>query len=421
MTYEQALEKIHSNPWKNSEPGLKRITELMRRLGDPQRNLKFIHVAGSNGKGSVCAMLSSVLIAAGYKTGLCISPYIRVFNERMQVNGEPIADDELAALAERVFSAAEGMSGQPTEFEVVCAMALQYFYDNHCDIVVLEVGLGGALDATNVIPAPVAAVITAIGLEHTEILGDTVEEIAAQKAGIIKSGSSVVISCGQPSADKVIEGACRRHLVPFIKADKGDFTRIFQDAGGQQLRHKSGEEYFLPLLGEHQMQNAAAVLAVTEVLNQKDIKIPRQAVKEGLAGVRWPGRFQLMRKKPDFFADGGHNPQCAAAVANTLRELYNNKRVWFLLGVLADKDTLGIVSPLLPLMKGAVTVTPPSPRAMEANALASFLREHGAAAKSAASLQEGVEALLQMAETGDVIVACGSLYLIGGLLDYFKR
>lgn len=421
MTYEDTLEKIHANPWKSSKPGLERITELMRLLGDPQKNLKFVHVAGSNGKGSVCAMLASCLEAQGYKTGLCISPYIRVFNERMQINGEPISNEELVSVAERVFAAAKGMTAKPTEFEVVCAMALLYFFDSHCDIVVLEVGLGGALDATNVIPAPLVAVITEIGLEHTEFLGDTVEKIAVQKSGIIKNGSAAVISSSQPEVQRVIEDICGERSVLFMKAGKSDFIRIYQDESGQKLRYKNGREYFLPLLGAHQMQNAAAVMSALSLLNQRGIEVTGEAIENGLAKVRWPGRFQLMRKSPVFFADGGHNPQCAAAVANTLRELYGDKRIWFLLGVLADKDTLGITAPLLPLMKGAVTVTPPSPRAMSATKLTELLKGQGVLAESAESLEDGIKAVLERAGNDDVIIACGSLYLIGGILDYFER
>ena len=269
MTYEQALSVIHEIPWKSKKPGLDRITELMHLMGDPQGKLRYVHIAGSNGKGSTAAMISSILSEAGFKTGLCISPYIHRFNERMQINSVPISDNDLAEITEYVKSFADQMEEYPTEFEFVTAITLEYFSRNSCDIIVMEVGLGGRLDATNVIPPPKAAVITAIGLEHTEILGDTIEKIAGEKAGIIKYGcGGVVISDQKQSVIDTVAKICKQNNCELTVAkDKFICERV--TAAGQVL--KSGEkEYLLPLLGEHQRNNLSTVLEVIAILKDPD-------------------------------------------------------------------------------------------------------------------------------------------------------
>ncbi len=419
MTYEQALEAIHRTPWEKSVPGLKRIGELLQALGNPQDTLKFIHIAGSNGKGSVAAITASVLQRAGYVTGLCTSPYIARFNERIRVNGVPIPDDDLAAVTERVLACAQKMQEPPTEFELVSAITFAYFADRSCDIVVLEVGLGGRLDATNIIKAPVVAVITAIGLEHTAFLGDTVEKIAAEKAGIIKPGAVAVVSDQPENIINVIADICRERQVVLRVAKMSAIARLSQGSAGQRLLY-DGKEYHLPLLGAHQLQNVCTALTVIEAMRQRGFAIPLQAVGEGLKHTRWPGRFELLQQSPDFFVDGGHNPQCAKAVEATLNELYPGKKICFLLGVLADKNYAGIIEPVLPMAKRIVTITPPSPRAMGAEALSALLkRDYGLTAEPAATIVQGVAKILAQAEASDVICAYGSLYSVGEIRACF--
>ncbi len=420
MTYEQALAAIHQTPWENSVPGLKRIGKLMQALGNPQDALKFVHIAGSNGKGSVAAMTASILQRAGYVTGLCTSPYITRFNERIRVNGVSISDDDLAAVTERVLACAQKMRERPTEFELVSAITFAYFAERKCDIVVLEVGLGGRLDATNIIKAPIAAVITAIGLEHTALLGDTVEKIAAEKAGIIKPGTTAVVSDQPENIIGVIADICRERQVPLHVAEKSALRRLSQGPDGQRLLYGGAQEYFLPMLGAHQLQNVCTVLSVIEVLRQKGFDIPQQSVGEGLKHTRWPGRFELMQRSPDFFVDGGHNPQCAKAVEATLHELFPGKKICFLLGVLADKNYQGIIEPVLPMARHIVTITPPSPRAMAAEALSALLKhEYGLIAEPCATIAQGVAKILAQAQASDVICAYGSLYSVGEIRACF--
>ena len=420
MTYQQAIETIHAIPWKSHAPGLHRITELMELMGNPQDKLKYVHIAGSNGKGSCAATIASILKCAGYKTGLCISPYIHRFNERMQINGCPIDDDELAEITVKVKHCADKMSEHPTEFEFVNAITFEYFARHNCDIAVVEVGLGGRLDATNVIKAPIAAVITAIGLEHTAILGDTVEKIAFEKAGIIKTGCKAIISQQQRSIIDTVAEVCNSKNVELIIGDS-EVERVSQSAIGQLVKWRD-EILKFPLLGDHQLQNLSTVLKVIEVLRDSGYIISDEALKEGIAAVKWPGRFELLNTDPIFFLDGGHNHQCAETVAKTLQELYGEKKVLLLIGVLKDKDVKGIIEPVAPLVKYAVTITPPSPRAMDAEELREIIvGEFGIPTVSCETIISGVEKILSMTNNDDVVCAYGSLYSVGDIRNYFGK
>ena len=298
MTLEEALAYIHKVDWRGSVPGLSRIDTLLGLLGHPERSVKYVHVTGTNGKGSTCAMLASVLRAAGYKTGLYTSPYIFRFNERMQIGGVPIPDRDVCALVEEIRLLADSMDDHPTEFELVTAMGLTWFARQRCDIVVCEVGMGGEFDATNVIPAPEAAVITNIGLDHTAVLGGTVEQIAATKAGIIKRGCSAVLYPCAPSVQAVIESRCRAVGAPLTVADFDALSPVSDTLEGQVFDCGAHKSLRLPLLGGHQLKNAAVALTAIDALRQRGWRIPESAVVQGLAAVTWPGRFQVVRRTP---------------------------------------------------------------------------------------------------------------------------
>ena len=297
MTYEEALSYIHSICWKGSKLGLDRTRELLGKLNDPQKELKFIHIAGTNGKGSTAAMLSSILEEAGYRVGLYTSPFINRFNERMQVNHQPIPDEELAALTEYVRPHADAMADSPTEFELITALAMVWFARQKCDIVVLEVGMGGELDSTNIIDVPEAAVIAAMGLDHVKELGPTMADIARAKAGIIKEGGRVVSYGGNPEADEVIAAVCRARNASLCQPDfsaivPGDFS-----LEGQTFSYKGWRGLRIPLVGAYQMNNAAVVLETVEVLRQWGWIISDEAVRQGLADTRWPARFEVLRRE----------------------------------------------------------------------------------------------------------------------------
>ena len=414
MTALEAEQKIHEQAWVGRTPGLERTRELLGRLGNPHQGLKFGHITGTNGKGSTAAMVSSVLRRAGYKTGLYTSPHLWRFSERFQVNGAPIPDGDLGRITQRVLEAARNMSDPATEFELMTAVAMVYFWEQKCDIVVLEVGLGGRLDSTNVIPAPEAAVITNLGLEHTRELGDTIPLIAREKAGIIKPGCRCVLYGQSREAREVVEQACREQGAE-LTVTRPETIRLKKLSPGGQSFSYCGEDYHIPMVGAYQVENAAVAIEVVKALVRGGWDISRTALEEGLAGAAWPGRMELARRAPDLILDGGHNPQCMQAVARSLEQLYPGKKVSFLLGVLADKDYPAMVEPLLPLARRVYTLTPDSPRALSAEELARYLAGRGAEAVPCADAREGLEKLLAQCGPEEVCCACGSLYLIGEL------
>ena len=412
MTYEEALNAIHAVHWQGHKPGLGRTRALLAALGDPHKALRFVHVAGTNGKGSTAAMLDSCLRAAGYKTGLFTSPYINRFNERVQVDGVPIPDGDLVRLVERVQPAAAAMADTPTEFEFITALGMLWFAEQRCDIVVLEVGLGGALDSTNVIDPPECAVITALGLDHVKELGPTLADIAAAKAGIIKPGAPAVSYGGAPEVDRVIAAAARACGAPLTVVD---FTRLrLRGAGldGQTFDFDGLDGLTLPLLAGYQPRNAAVAVTALRALRARGWDIPDEAIRRGLASVRWPGRFELLRRSPPFLLDGSHNAHGMRATADSLRSLFPGQKFVFLVSIMADKDADEMLRLLLPLAKAFVTVTAPSPRAIPAADLAARIEALGGRAEPAASIPAAVERAAALAAGGPA-AALGTLYFSG--------
>ena len=413
----EAIEYIHSVCWKGSIPGLGRTQELLSKMGNPEKKLKFVHIAGTNGKGSTAAMTASILQQAGYKVGLYTSPYIYRFHERMQVNGVQISDEDLAAVTEYVQPFAQSMAESPTEFELVCCIAFEYFLRKNCDIVVLEVGMGGAFDATNVIEAPEVAVITNIGLDHTDFLGNTLEEIAATKAGIFKEGGNAVIYRGTPGVEKVFEDICAERNVSLRKADFDSLNLLSHGLEGQTFDCGARKALALPLLGIHQLKNAAVVLSVIDTLIDKGWNITEENIREGMRTVSWPGRFDIVGREPLFIIDGGHNPQCIEALVVNIRDYLTDKKVIALTGVLADKDYADMYKPVMPYVREFVCVTPPNPRKLEAAELAKHLQGVGAKATACASTEEGVRTARALAGHDGVVLCFGSLYTIGSIKE----
>ena len=421
MTYEEALSYIHSICWKGSKLGLDRTRELLGKLDDPQKELKFIHIAGTNGKGSTAAMLSSILEEAGYRVGLYTSPFINRFNERMQVNHQPIPDEELAALTEYVRPHADAMADSPTEFELITALAMVWFARQKCDIVVLEVGMGGELDSTNIIDVPEAAVIAAMGMDHVKELGPTMADIARAKAGIIKEGGRVVSYGGNLEADEVIAAVCRARNASLCQPDfsaivPGDFS-----LEGQTFSYKGWRGLRIPLVGAYQMNNAAVVLETVEVLRQRGWSVSDEAVRQGLADTRWPARFEVLRRDPVFIVDGGHNPHGIRATAESLRRLFPGRKITFVTGVMADKDVEHILGLIVPLADQFFTVRPDNPRAMDAGELAARIEAMGAKATACASVRDGVDRAIQAEGPHGVACALGSLYMSGEVRSCFGK
>ena len=415
MTLEQALHYIHAVCWKGSIPGLERIEALLDKMGHPERACKFVHVAGTNGKGSTCAMLASIFQAAGYKTGLYTSPYILRFNERIQVNGQQIPDEAICELTEYIKPMADSIFEQPTEFEMVTALGFEYFKREKCDIVICEVGMGGEFDATNVILPPEAAILCNIGLDHTEVLGDTLEKIAGAKAGIIKPGCDAVLYRERPSVEAVFEERCKALNAPLHKADFDSLHLLSHSLEGQVFDWERFHALRLPLLGEHQLHNAAVALTTARVLQKRGWKITDEQIREGIESVRWPGRFELMRKDPMFIIDGGHNPQCIEALVKNIRDYLPGRELTVLTGVLGDKDFHCMYRDVAQYAKEFITITPANPRALTAEKLADYLRQFGKPVTACDVVADGVRLAIEHAGKDGVVLCYGSLYMIGDI------
>jgi len=413
MDYTQTLEYIHSVKWQGSKPGLERTRELLGKLGNPEKSLRFVHIAGTNGKGSTAACIAAVLQEAGYRTGLYTSPYILRFNERMQVDGVHISDSELVRMTDEIRPYADAMADAPTEFELITALAMKHFLYKGCDIVVLEVGMGGELDSTNVIETPEVAVIAAIGYDHVKELGPTIEDIARAKSGIIKEGGDVVIYGG--AAQGVIEDAAARRGA---RLRKTDFTRISNERfslGGISFGFTPYGEIRLPLIGSYQPKNAALAITALEVLREKGYRIGDADIKAGLALVRWAGRFEVLGLAPAFILDGAHNPQGIEATADSLRRYFGERKIVFIVGVMADKDVDPMIDTIAPLAESFIAVRPDYPRAMDVKTLAEKLSRHGIPVFARDTIGGGVAEAIGRAGEDGIVCALGSLYFSGDI------
>ena len=412
MTYLEALDYIHSVVWKGSRPGLERITELLARLGDPQDKLKFIHVAGTNGKGSFCAMTESILRAAGYKTGLFVSPYIKNFNERICVLGTPISDSDLAEATALVKPHADAMADAPTEFELITAIGLVHFVKVGCEVVVLETGMGGRLDSTNIIKDPLFTVITGIAMDHTAFLGDTVEKIAAEKAGILKKGAPVLWGGRDQRARNVIQNRADELGVSLVATEDTPLTVREMSLSGSVVDYGAWQEMRLPLLGTYQPYNLANVLAAVPLMRNAGLHVTEEHVRTGVATARWPGRFEKLSEKPLILSDGAHNPEGVDAAVASIQAYFKGEKVLILTGVMADKDYEGMVKTLAPVTAEAFTLTPDNPRSLPAADFAAAFARTGIPAKAFDSVPAAVAAAVARAkESGTPLVSLGSLYM----------
>jgi len=415
VSYEETLKYIHSVKWQGSKPGLSRTRHLLESLGNPEKHLKFVHIAGTNGKGSTAACIASILRTAGYKTGLYTSPYIIRFNERMQIDGVQISDEELEALTDEIRPYADAMTEDPpTEFELITALGMQYFYKNKCDIVVLEVGMGGELDSTNVIDTPEVAVITAIGMDHVAELGPTIRDIARAKAGIIKEGGDVVVyGANSPEVDEVFEETCRAKNARLFKADFSRISNASFDLEASRFDFAPYGRITLPLIGSYQPNNAAVAITAAERLREKGYKITDADIVEGLRQVSWPGRFEILRRDPVFILDGAHNKHGILATAQSLKTVFPGRKFVFLVGVMRDKDVDDMMEVIAPLAERFITVRPDNPRAMQAEDLRDRVKKYGKPAEACASIPEGVARAVAYAGKDGLVCALGSLYFSG--------
>ncbi|OPL08983.1 MAG: hypothetical protein AVO33_08730 [delta proteobacterium ML8_F1] len=423
MNYSQAIAYIHGTYKFGRKLGLNQITTLLAYMDNPHKALEVIHVAGTNGKGSTSSYLALMLQEAGYRVGLFSSPFLQVFNERIRLNGQNIDNESLGEITgfvkEKVdLMLAEGFD-HPTEFEVVTAIAFEYYRRLKAQIVVLEVGMGGRLDSTNVIDNPLVSVITPIAMDHMEYLGETLGAIASEKAGIIKAGRPVTVSFQEPDALKVIQEKAHREQSPIKLLDSRDIEVERETLRGSRFRFK-GKTYEIGLLGTHQIFNAALSLLAAETLEEySDFVIPEAAKVEGLKKTRWPGRMEIIGRRPLVIIDGAHNQQGAQSLAKTLGSLFRGKRIIGLIGILADKDVRSILDPVMPLLDEVVLTEPHSPRRMSHGELAGIVAGYGIPQEGYAGIDEAFIAAKNKAGKEDVVIAFGSLYMIGEVRSLF--
>lgn len=410
MTPASNTEWLQRLPRTNGKPGVEDMRQLLSQLGDPQKYLEFVHVAGTNGKGTVSTLTANILKEAGYKTGLTISPYVLEFRERMQINGEMIPENTLEEIAGQVRAAAEQMGEEPVQFTAVTAAALLWFYQEQCDIVVLETGVGGKNDASNGVDNTLVAAITRIDLDHTEVLGDTLEAIAREKAGIIKPGCTVVCYPLQDSqAQQAIVAECIRQKAELVQPQPEDLNLPEKIEPLTNPFSYGGYEVELPFLGAHQSCNAAMAVEIALALWRKGYEISDEAILKGLETAHFPARIEVLRKNPLLILDGCHNPAGAKALAGVLHT-HTKAKPAAVLGVLADKAASEILEALAPCFDILYTVTPPCPRAMDAQELAKLAQSKMPAGKVKAC--ETLEQALDAAwNHPNGIVVCGSLYL----------
>lgn len=423
MTYSQAIQKINSLLKFGSRPGLERIGMLLDKMGRPQDKTKFVHVAGTNGKGSVCTILSGVLRAAGYKTGLFISPFIIDFCERIQIDGEMIPEQALCKITEDIMPLVEEMAAQDeiiTEFELVMAIAFEWYARSSCDVVVLETGLGGLLDCTNIITTPLASVITSISLDHTAVLGDTLEEIAFQKAGIIKPKGKTVFYPQQEEVNRVIQQAVKDRDNTFYSADKYVPELISSSVKETHLRFR-GLELSLPLIGAHQVKNAAAALAAIAALRDSGLAVPDEAVTQGFSNAFIPARLELMSENPLVLLDGAHNPGGMKALSDAVKTYCKGKNTVCIIGMLRDKDSVTSLSYIKGLFSTIIALSPDNPRAMSAEEFAQEARGYFDMVIPMHDKEHAVKRAFELAGEDGAVVVCGSLYLASQLRPILIR
>ena len=429
MIYEKAIEFIHSTYRFGSKLGLDRIKRLMELLGNPQNNYNIIHVAGTNGKGSTCSLIHEVLMESGYKTGLFISPYLEEFTERIQINKQQIEKDSLARITALVkdkigIMVSEGYD-HPTEFELVTAIGFKYFQEKKIDFLVLEVGLGGRFDATNVVEKPLVCVITSISYDHMEQLGDTLEKIAFEKAGIIKEGASLVVYPQSDIIKNIIKDSAKGKNASVHEVDINNFEKISCNITGQWFKYLKRDVFELPevkinLLGEHQLLNALTALLTLEIIKKQGFNISSESVIKGFSNCKFPGRFEIINKSPIIILDGGHNIDGISSFTKTLTEYFKGK-VTFFFGILKDKSPEEALELLLPLAKEIYTLTPLSPRALKARELAKLIEKHSNIKVTPLDNYVDILPVIKNAGKNEIIAFSGSLYMIGNVRKLLRN
>lgn len=425
MNYQESRAYIEDASRYGSVLGLENMREMMARLGNPQDALSYVHVAGTNGKGSVIAYLYTTLTGAGYRVGRYISPTLYSYRERLEVAGEKISREKFARqitiISETIRQMTEEGLPHPTPFEIETAAAFLYFKEENCDLVLLETGMGGNLDATNIILNTKLAVLVSISMDHMAFLGNTLGEIAEKKAGIIKEGCRVVTAKQQEEAWKVIERTCQEKRVPCTVSDSEKAITETESVFGQTFTYEE-ETYRISLAGIYQKENAVLALDALKILDEMGWHTTLSQRKEGLLATRWNGRFTVIHEKPLFIVDGAHNPGAAQQMAQSILHYFQGKRLIYIMGVFADKDYHTVLEKTAHFAEKIYTIaTPDNPRALPAEDLAAAAKEYNENAEAADSIEDAVHKAFALAGEEDVILAFGSLSFIGLLTSCVEK
>lgn len=423
MNYNEALEFIHSRMKFGSQPGMERITALCEAFDNPQDNLKYVHVAGTNGKGSTCTMISNMLVAAGYKVGLFTSPFVVDFRERIQINSQMIPQQDFADIVAKIVPVIEDLKKkniEPTEFEIITAAAFLYFSQENCDIVVLEVGLGGTLDSTNIIKKSEVSVITSISMDHTDILGDSLLEIAAHKCGIFKEGGHVV---GYPQPDFTVERFVKEKAkeagCEYTHSDLARIRLVREEFDGSTIIY-AGCTFKIPLSGKHQIYNFSTAISAINVLKNKGWTVSAKNMIDGISALKIPARVEIVSKNPLVIVDGGHNAEGVDALCYTLKKHYADKKIIAVFGMMKDKNYKYCAEKLAPLCEKIYTTTVSNPRSLTAKELAAELKNYGVKAKPVDDCGKAYAKALKKADENSVVLVCGSLYLASDIKNLQK-
>ncbi|MEG2984162.1 MAG: folylpolyglutamate synthase/dihydrofolate synthase family protein [Peptostreptococcaceae bacterium] len=430
MNYNEALKYIHGSHKFGVRLGLDNIKKLLELLDNPQDKLKIIHIAGTNGKGSTCSFISTILKEGGYKVGLYTSPFLETFTERIRVNGDNIPEDEVGNIVSLIKEKIEVMVNEgysyPTEFEIVTAMAFYYFYKENVDFVALEVGLGGRYDATNVIEKPIVSVITSISMDHIGVLGDTLGKIAFEKGGIIKENCTTIVYPQKYEAGQVIKNICKENRSKYIECNFNDINIKQSNINLQRydciINKKEYKDLEIKLIGDHQVKNSVLALNVIDYINDNlGLNISEECIRKGLAQTSWPGRIEKIKENPMFIIDGAHNEEGAESLAKAMDKYFKDKNKVLIIGMLEDKDISSVLDILIPRFNKVITTTPDNPRSIDADKLKKKIEEYNIDVISKPKINEAVEYALQNTKKEDVIISAGSLYMIGNVRSIIKN
>lgn len=424
MNYQEVLNYVDELKKYGSVPGLASVERLCERLGNPQDELKFIHIAGTNGKGSVLAFCSEILKASGYRTGRYISPTIFEYRERIQLNKRPISQKEMCRLMELMKNLCEEIVAEgfphPTAFEIETAMAFYYFKEQKCDIVVLETGLGGELDATNIVKTTILEIFTSISLDHMGVLGGSLSEIAKNKAGIMKTGSRVVALKGDDDVMKVLAGRAKELSIPLRIADPAELKGMNSSLEKQSFHYGEYRNLTIHMAGKYQLENAMLAVCAMEELVRAGVPVKEKAVYKGLSDAQWPGRFQVLAKSPLFIADGAHNRDAAVRLAQSIQFYFTKRRIIYIIGILRDKEQDEILKATCPLASQILTVPTTGERGFSSYELACVAKEYHGNVTAVDSVQEAVELAYLFSDKNTVVIAFGSLSYLGNLINIVK-